>query len=66
MRIDVYLSNGKYIVVPLKGEVVLDRIMHSKDLFVEMRDKDGINHFVNADHIVEIKEIDFLDGRERR
>ena len=64
MRLDVYLSNGKYIVIPLKGEVVLEKILNGTAQFIEMRDKDGTLHFVNVDHIVEAKECDKVDYRQ--
>lgn len=57
MRLDVFLTNGKFLVVTEDTEKVLDNIVHGKDNFVEIVDKNQLKHFVNVDHIVEVKVI---------
>ena len=57
MRLDVFLTNGKFLVVTEDTENVLDNIVHGKDNFVEIVDKNQLKHFVNVDHIVEVKVI---------
>lgn len=58
MRLDVFLTNGRFIVVNRNTEAVLDDILYSKDQFVEITDKDGTLHYVSIDHIVEAKVIE--------
>lgn len=57
MRLDVFLTNGKFLVVTEDAGKVLDDIVHGKDSFVEIVDKNQLKHFVNVDHIVEVKVI---------
>ncbi len=57
MRLDVFLTNGKFLVVTEDTGKVLDNIVHGKDSFVEIVDKNQLKHFVNVDHIVEVKVI---------
>ncbi len=59
LRLDVYLTNGRYIVSIFKPEQILEHIRNGKDQFVLIRDKDGLDHLVNVDQIVEIKVIDY-------
>ncbi len=57
MRLDVFLTNGKFLVVTEDTEKVLENILHGKDTFVEIVDKNELKHYVNIDHIVEVKVI---------
>lgn len=57
MRLDVFLSNDKFFVVTKDTEKVLENILHGKDTFVEIVDKNELKHYVNIDHIVEVKVI---------
>ena len=66
MKIHIHLSNRGDLYVTEDSQKVLDAVRFGKDQFIEFRDRDGWNHFVNIDHIVEIKELDNIDGSVRR
>ena len=62
----IFLSNGGKLAVSGDAKKVLDSIRYGRDQFIEFRDDDGWNHFVNFDHIVDIKELDNIDGFKGR
>lgn len=63
----IFLSNGGKLSVSEDRKKVLDAVRYGKDQFIEFRDYDGWDHFVNIDHIVDIKDLDNIDpSRGRR
>lgn len=62
-RLDVFLSNGRFIVVYENIEEVLDSIISGSDDFIEITDKEGNVHYVGIEHIVEAKLIEHETAR---
>ena len=57
LKVQIILSSGKFLYVTEKARDVLDNIRRGKDQFIEMQCTDGCHHYINIDHIVEVKEI---------
>ncbi len=60
MILRIVMDNGWHFDVKLHPEKVAKEIREGSSQFVDFRDKDGIMHSVNIDHIVCIKEVDYL------
>lgn len=57
LKIQIIPIRGNYLYVTEKAKDVLESIYHGKDQFIEMQCTDGCHHYINIDHIVEVKEI---------
>lgn len=62
LKLQILLTNGKGIPVSDKAEKVLDAIRNGRDLFIEIHSADGYTHYVNADRIVEAKEVNYIES----